>query len=144
MRAAIREKARELLGSARLRRTNPRVVILGVLLGADKPLAQEQIAARLGVERPDKVTIYRTLERLVGAGLVHKAFLRQRAWHFELAGDRTEDQYHPHFTCSSCGDTHCFTGVSMPMAKSREKGFIIEHQRIQLEGFCPKCNPNTA
>ena len=56
MRAAIKQEARELLGSARLRRTNPRVVILGALLGADKPLAQEQIAARLGGERPDRPT----------------------------------------------------------------------------------------
>lgn len=142
MRAAINQKARELLGSARLRRTNPRVVILGVLLGADKPLAQEQIAARLGGERPDKVTIYRTLERLVGAGLVHKAFLRQRAWHFELGHNCSAKQCHPHFTCTNCGDTHCLTEMTMPMAKSPHNGFVIDRQRVQLEGLCPECNRN--
>lgn len=142
MRAAIKQKARRLLGSVKLRRTNPRVVILGVLLGADKPLAQEQIAARLGGERPDKVTIYRTLERLVGADLVHKAFLQRRAWHFELGHNCSAKQCHPHFTCTNCGDTHCLTEMTMPMAKSPHKGFVIDRQRVQLEGLCPECNRN--
>ncbi|UCF44268.1 MAG: transcriptional repressor [Planctomycetota bacterium] len=132
----------DLLNSVKLRRTNPRVAILGVLLAVDRPLTRDQISTRLGRDAPDKVTIYRTLESFVREGLVHRAFLRERVWHFELADDCTEQQCHPHFTCISCGDTHCFTAVTMPMARSPEEGFVIGHQRVQLEGFCPKCNPN--
>jgi Fe2+ or Zn2+ uptake regulation protein len=142
MKTAIKRKAGDLLNLAKLRRTNPRVAILGVLLDADKPLTQDQISTELGGDAPDKVTIYRTLESFISTGLVHRAFLHGRVWHFELAGNCTEEQCHPHFTCTNCGDTHCFTGVSMPMARSPEKGFVIGHQRVQLEGYCPKCNPN--
>jgi len=113
MGTALERKAKELLNSVKLRRTNPRVAILGVLLAVDKPLTQDQISTKLGRVAPDKVTIYRTLESFVGAGLVHRAFLQERIWHFELADDCTEQQCHPHFTCTSCGDTHCFTGRTL-------------------------------
>jgi len=139
MKAAIKRKATELLGSANLRRTSPRVAILAVLFGADRPLAQQQIAARLGGRCPDKVTTYRTLETFVKAGLVHKAYLQNRKWHFELAHNCTESQCHPHFTCNNCGQTHCLPEISMPMANA-ENGFVIEHQRVQLEGLCPDCS----
>ena len=136
-------KARELLGSVHLRRTRPRTSILGVLLDAVKPLTQEQIAVKLGGEAPDKVTIYRTLETFVDSGLVHKAYLRERAWHFELAHNCSENQCHPHFTCTDCGDTHCLTDVSIPLATTEKTGFSVSRQRVQLEGLCPKCNTNT-
>jgi Fur family ferric uptake transcriptional regulator len=144
VKSEVNQQARELLSSVKLRRTNPRVAVLGALLGAERPLTQDQISAELEGKAPDKVTIYRVLENFVRTGLVHRAFLHGRVWHFELANECTEEQCHPHFTCTNCGDTHCFTGVSMPMAKSPDEGFIIDRQRIQLEGSCPKCNPNTA
>jgi Fur family ferric uptake transcriptional regulator len=139
MKAAIKRKARELLHSVNLRRTSPRVAILAVLLGADRPLAQQQIAAKLGAHRPDRVTTYRTLETFVKAGIVHKAFLQDRKWHFELAHNCTENQCHPHFTCNNCGQTHCLPEMSLPMAKSPRKGFIIRHQQTRFEGLCPEC-----
>ena len=136
-------KARELLGSVNLRRTRPRTSILCVLLGAVKPLTQEQIAIKLGGDAPDKVTIYRTLESFVDSGLVHKAYLRERSWHFELAHNCSENQCHPHFTCTDCGDTHCLTDVSIPLAATAQRGFAVSRQRVQLEGLCPKCNTGT-
>jgi len=140
MKRKIKQEAKELLNSANLRRTGPRAAILAVLLGARKPQTADHIAANLAPAAPNKVTIYRTLESLLSAGLVHKAFLQERTWYFELAGNCTESQCHPHFTCTSCGDTHCLTEVSLPMAKSPHKGFVIGHQRVQLEGLCPDCS----
>ena len=136
-----KQKAEDLLGSVNLRRTRPRVAILNVLFGAKKPMTQEEIASKLGSDRPNRVTIYRTLETLVEADLVHKAFTRERAWHFELADNCTESQCHPHFTCTKCSDTHCLPEISMPMPRSPYKGFNISHLRVQLDGLCPKCNP---
>lgn len=142
MKPATSRKAKELLNSVNLRRTGPRLAVLTILLGAHKPRTTEQIAAKLASKAPNKVTIYRILESFLNVGLVHKAFLRQRTWHFELANNCSENQCHPHFTCTGCGDTHCLTETSLPMAKSPHKGFLIQHQRIQLEGLCPKCHPN--
>ncbi|MGB2862554.1 MAG: transcriptional repressor [Sedimentisphaerales bacterium] len=132
-------KAREILKAAKLYCTAGRVAILTVLMKAGKPLSQDQIARRSGKERFDKVTIYRTLESLLGVGLVHKVFIDKRAGHFELSHNCTESQCHPHFTCTSCGDTTCLMEISLPMAKSPHKGFIIRRQQVRLEGLCPAC-----
>ena len=132
-------QAREMLKAAQLYCTRHRVAILNVLLNAGKPLSQDQIAQRSGKKHFDKVTIYRTLERLVKVGLVHKAFVDKRASHFELAHHCTEHQCHPHFTCTHCGETHCLTGISLPMVTIPHKGYVIRRQQVHLEGLCPKC-----
>ena len=128
-----------MLRAAKLYRTQGRVAILKVLMKAGRPLRQEQIAERLRKRHPDRVTIYRTLQSLLRTGLVHKAYLQERAWYFELAHKCSETQCHPHFTCTRCGDTHCLTEMSLPMAKSPHKGFVIRRQQVRLEGLCPAC-----
>ena len=135
----LETKARKMLKSANLYCTRGRIDILTVLMKADRPLSQDQIAGFSAGKRFDKVTIYRTLESLLGVGLVHKAYMNKRAWHFELSHNCTEHQCHPHFTCTNCGNTHCLTGMSLPMAKSPHKGFIINRQQVRLEGLCPAC-----
>ena len=142
MKLAVKQKTEELLHSASLRRTGPRMAVLAVLLQARKPQTAFQIAASLAPVGPNKVTIYRTLESFLNAGLVHKAFLQEKTWYFELAHNCTESQCHPHFTCGHCGSTHCLTEMTLPMAKSPHKGFVIHRQQVQLEGLCPKCSPN--
>ena len=132
-------QAHNMLKAAKLYCTKVRIAILKVLIKANKPLSQGQIAQRSGKKRFDKVTIYRTLESLLKVGLVHKAFIEKRAWHFELAHNCSESQCHPHFTCTNCGSTHCLTAISLPMAKSPHKGFVIHRQQVRLEGLWPAC-----
>ena len=143
MTPGIRQEARELLGRSDLRLTGPREAILSVLLEVARPITHEQITAKLAAGAPNKVTIYRVLESFVEAGIVHRAFLAERTWHFELADNCTEDQCHPHFTCRSCEATHCFTDAALPMTKS-PTGFTVLHQRVQLEGLCPECSEKKA
>ena len=132
-------QSRTMLKAAKLYCTKVRIAILEVLMKADEPLSQDQIALRLGKKHFDKVTIYRTLESFLKVGLVHKAFIEKRACHFELAHNCTESQCHPHFTCTNCGKTHCLTEILLPMAKSPHKGFVIHRQQVRLEGLCPAC-----
>ena len=132
-------QAQKTLKSSNLYRTKPRVAILEVLARAKSPLSQEQIALRLGKHSFNKVTIYRTIETFCAAGLVHKAFMQKRAWHFELADHCGPTQCHPHFTCTNCGATHCLLGLSIPIVKGLKKGFVINRQQVRLEGLCPAC-----
>jgi len=132
-------QAHNMLKAAKLYCTKGRVAILKVLMKTDKPISQDQIAQRLGKKHFNKVTIYRTLESLLKVGLVHKAFIEKRACHFELAHHCTESQCHPHFTCTNCGNTHCLTEISLPMAESPHRGFVIHRQQVRLEGLCPAC-----
>lgn len=128
-----------ILDEVSLRKTKPRIAVISVLLDADKPLTQEMITHRLKENKPNKVTIYRMLESVVEKGIVHKAYVGKRQWHYELANNCSEHQCHPHFTCSRCKRTSCLTRLKIPMAKSPFEGFVIEHQQVRLEGLCPNC-----
>jgi Fur family ferric uptake transcriptional regulator len=133
------DKARAMLKRAKLYCTQSRIVVLQALLEAARPLRQDQIAPQPSRRAVNKVTVYRTLESLIDAGLVHRAFMQNRACYFELADHCTDKQCHPHFTCTNCGITHCLTGVSLPMVKIADKGFVVHRQQVRLEGLCPAC-----
>ena len=139
MKPDLDSQARKILKSAKLYCTECRAAILKTLLKAKKPLTEEEISTRLGKNSPDKVTIYRTLESFCEIGLVHKAYMHKRTWHFELAYNCTESQCHPHFTCKNCGVTQCLIGLSVPIVKNLKKGFVIHRQQVRLEGLCPTC-----
>jgi Fur family ferric uptake transcriptional regulator len=140
MKSKIKGKIDRTLKAAKLRRTQARASILNVLLAAKKPLNQAQIAKKIAKQRPNKVTIYRTLKSLIDAGLVHQAFLRERTRHFELAHNCSEKQCHPHFFCTNCGDTSCLIDIKVPMVSAEHRGFLINRQQVHLEGLCPNCN----
>lgn len=140
MKGGDRKLIEDMLRRAGLRRTRQRARILEVLSDSGRPVSREEIAQAMGSAPPNKVTIYRVLERLAEKGLVHRAFVRERTWYFELADRCTDEQCHPHFTCTDCGDMHCLPETSLPLAKSPRAGFVISHQRVQLEGLCPKCS----
>jgi len=135
----ITKKSEQLLASFKMRKTGARIAILGILAGTRRPQTAEQIASKLGAKRPDKVTIYRTLESFVKAGFVHKAYLEARKWHFELADRCGKEQCHPHFVCNGCGQTRCLPEASNPAVKVQLKGFVVHRQQIKLEGLCPAC-----
>jgi len=140
MSPAISKKCEKVLSEAGLRKTKPRTAVLLALFDATKPITQQQIAEQLSEDAPDKVTIYRTLETLVEADVVHKAYLQDRTWHFELAHNCTRKQCHPHFICDECGSTFCLTQLNIPMARSPHKGFVFTHQQVRLQGLCPQCS----
>lgn len=131
-------KAAALLNSVNLRQTQPRVAILTVLLTADAPLSQEQIAEQIGTAAPNKTTIYRNLMNLVDKDLVHKAYLEERTWHFELAHHCGRHQCHPHFTCSVCQQTQCLPEVAMPLVELPED-YVMQRQQVRIEGICGDC-----
>ena len=139
MKSKTKKSIDSLLGSVKLRRTDQRRVILDILLNAKGPRTADEIMAAMSRKSANKVTVYRTLESLVEAGLVHRAFVRKRAEHFEFANRCTNLQCHPHFTCVNCGVTNCVVGASIPIAKGLEKGFVIHRQQVHLEGLCPRC-----
>jgi len=133
-------KARDLLKKARLNSTKPQIQVLRELLCADSPLSREDLLERFGKDRPDKVTVYRILEKLRKVGLVHRAYIQKRAWNYELAHHCGEKQCHPHFTCNRCGKTFCMTGCTVPLVKDLKQGFVIQRQQVKIEGLCPACS----
>jgi len=136
----LETKARDLLKKAGLNSTKPQILVLQELLCANSPLSREDFLERLGEDRPDKVTIYRILEKLCKAGLVHRAYVQKRAWNYELAHHCGEKQCHPHFTCNNCGKTFCMTDSTVPLVENLKKGFVVQRQQVKIEGLCPACS----
>jgi Fur family transcriptional regulator, ferric uptake regulator len=140
MNIKIKEKINGILGSAKLKKTEPRRMVLEVLLSAAQPQTADEIVASIGKAGPNRVTVYRILESTVEAGIVHRAFVAEGSQHFEMADKCTEHQCHPHFVCTDCGTTSCMHDMSVSMATSAPAGFVIQRQQVRLQGLCPECN----
>jgi Fur family transcriptional regulator, ferric uptake regulator len=140
MKINTKEKIDKLLNSAKLKKTEPRRMVLDVLLNASQPQTADEIVATTGKTGPNRVTVYRILESMVKAGIVHRAFVAEGSQHFEMADKCTEHQCHPHFVCTDCGKTSCMHGISVSLATSAPDGFVIQRQQVRLQGLCPKCN----
>jgi Fur family ferric uptake transcriptional regulator len=139
MKTTASRRIEMMLSKTGLKKTRQRIDILKVLVNAKRPLTAEQIGCRLAGESPNKVTIYRTIESFVDAGLVHRAYLRDRTQHYELGEHCTQMQCHPHFTCTKCGSTRCMPDSTVGMVKGLEQGFVVHRQQVRLEGICPRC-----
>ena len=142
--APNKNKAVEMLKECGLRITAPRTAVLAALLDASSPLTQEQIAESIGPDGPNKTTIYRTLLSLTEQNLIHKAFIKDRVWHFELAHHCGRHQCHPHFTCVKCNQTRCLTGIHPPLIKDLPAGYQVIRQQVRLEGLCDRCRQSEA
>ena len=75
MKSQLKERIDNLLDSAKLKRTGPRRTILEILLAGNRPQTADEIVSAMGNTRPNKVTVYRTLENMVVSGLGQKTFV---------------------------------------------------------------------
>ncbi|MBI2375351.1 MAG: transcriptional repressor [Deltaproteobacteria bacterium] len=81
-------------------------------------------------------TVYKTLDTLVGAGLVHEV---------EHTGDKKRYDAnvspHHHLVCTRCGRIEDFEDSKLSLApkKSFTRGFIAERVRVQVLGSCARC-----
>lgn len=128
------------LKSAGLRATQPRIRVLGILEGSSYPLSVADIASMLSRPAVDQVTVYRTLETFVQAGLVHHLELHQGRSYFELA----TREHHHHLVCRSCGRVEDVEGCDLEKMernvakKSKNFGSVVSHA-LEFFGDCNTC-----
>jgi Fur family ferric uptake transcriptional regulator len=134
------KRVEEMLKECGLKRTRCRLNILAVLLKSKNPVTEQEIASKLPGPAPNKATIYRCLEKFIEADVVHRAYLKDRTWHYELSDNCTQTQCHPHFTCIQCGMTMCMPKARVQMVRGLGKGFVVYRQQVRLEGLCPNCS----
>ena len=134
------ESAEALLRETGVRRTPVRETVLNALLDAGTPLSQKDLAATPGLERVNKVTLYRTLEILANAGIAHRVIGIDGEWRFcshAPEGGRCTGN-HPHFLCLNCGRMACLRDQTMPRVNVPE-GYAIEGKQLIVYGVCPEC-----
>jgi Fur family transcriptional regulator, ferric uptake regulator len=132
----------QLLKKSGLRRTGAREAILQLLTDAGRPLSHQDILKKgKGVTYFDRVTVYRTLETLQKAGLLHRIQGMDGTWRFcrhkyEIPGKCAGN--HIHFLCSTCDQMSCLPEQSLPWI-SAPAGASIHSKQLVVHGYCAAC-----
>lgn len=127
-----------------LRVTRTRLDVLRVLGKSPTPQSAQEVMDALAGENADRVTIYRTLNSLVDAGLAHKVDPGDRVWRYGLlvqAGHQAHDG-HAHFVCDACGTVRCLQDSTIKVSLGQgDKGerFKVTQRDVYLHGTCEKC-----
>lgn len=130
----------QLLKSSGLRATQPRLRVLAVLEESTYPLSVADIASVLVKPRVDQVTVYRTLETFVQAGLVQHLELHQGRSFFEIA----TREHHHHLVCRSCGRVEDVEGCEMDsmerkVARKSKHFSTVSSHALEFFGDCNGC-----
>lgn len=131
-----------LLEKHNLRRTNMRKQVLQLFLQAkSKALSNSDLEKALN--KPDRITLYRTLKTFEKRGLIHQAVDGSGTTKYALCSDTcTEHEHHDehaHFHCNKCGDTICLDEKVKPQVKV-PAGFEVTQTYLVLEGKCENCS----
>lgn len=132
------------------RLTMPRQTILDVLSGTTEHLSAEDIYHKVHSAYPSigLTTVYRTLELLVHAGLIHKFDFGDGRARYELVEDSKNTGHHHHLVCTQCGsiiDYDDFIVEEIELLKKTENGlskkynFEITDHLMQFCGLCARC-----
>lgn len=129
----------ELLRTAGLRVTRPRLAVLDVLQ-AGGHLDVDEIATRVRA-RLDSVStqaVYDVLGALSRAGLARRI---EPAGSPALYEARVGDNHH-HVVCRGCGtiaDIDCAIGEAPCLDADRARGFEVDEAEVTFWGLCPTC-----
>lgn len=134
-----REEAKRRVHEAGLRATAPRVAVLRLLAGSDKPLSHSEVVESIGSEDWDQATLYRNLLKLVEADLARIASKMGGVARYEARGDDDSPHLHPHFSCRSCGSVECLPEAKLAGPVDRRWHRSLEASELQLIGDCPDC-----
>ena len=120
------------------RLTPQRTLVWDVLRAQDSHLSAEQICTQVQRTFPsvNLSTVYRTLELLVGLGLVRETHLGPGTRLFEVE----EEVPHHHLVCESCGAVTHMHDEDLPglgAALQESRGFAFREATIY--GHCAEC-----
>lgn len=122
-----------------LRMTSQREVILDVLRCCHDHPAADELYERIKRKLPriSLATVYRNLEVLSKAGLIHKLEISGRQKRFDW-----ETRDHDHIHCIRC---HRVDNIEMPqpvrvdVRPADDRGYAIHGCRVEFSGICPVC-----
>jgi Fur family transcriptional regulator, zinc uptake regulator len=112
--------------------------VLEVLRKQHKPLSAYHVLDQLrGTKLRAAVQVYRALEKLSQAGLVHRVESLNAFVVCECAHEKSAPGF---MLCTCCGDVEEFdAGKTMAAVKSKLRQFKVEHPSVELKGLCANC-----
>ncbi len=132
---------RQRLRGAGYRLTRPREAVLEAMAESDAALTAAEVHRRARQRYPSLglVTVYRTLDLLVGLGLVHR--LPTEAG--DLVYARADLSPHGHLlvcrVCRRAVEVPCWGLEEETRALEEQTGFTIQGHWLELFGLCPAC-----
>ena len=131
-------KYEQLLRSADLRVTRPRVAVLAAVHArphVDTDTIIDAVRADIEVSHQ---AVYDVLRALTAAGLVRRIQPPGSVARYE---SRVGDNHH-HVVCRECGtiaDVDCAVGETPCLTASDDQGFVIDEAEVVYWGLCPDC-----
>lgn len=131
----------EQLGSRGLKLTPTRKAVLRSLTGHHELLTIDELVERCN-EHDAKihhyVTVYRCLQKLEEAGLVHSTNFGDGLTRYELS---THSHHHHHILCTRCREIEPLDSCSVSNLEEtiRKMGYKKITHRLEFFGTCPRC-----
>ncbi|HEY0253018.1 MAG TPA: Fur family transcriptional regulator [Kofleriaceae bacterium] len=127
---ALQRELRNALRGRGLRATPTRLRVFEMIADADRPLSHAELSQLLPGDH-DRVTVFRALNTLSEAGLVHRVDLGDRVWRYTRATEGAA------FVCTSCGAITPLRDVKLDAEgpQALRRGAV----RILVQGRCDAC-----
>jgi Fur family transcriptional regulator, ferric uptake regulator len=150
---AVPDHLQARLQAAGLRRTLATRAVLGVFLarvGQGLTHAQVLQALRQRGHAPNRVTLYRLLERLAACEVLARHSDERRTWRFTLVAPEAQSRVPgplPRFECRQCGQERVLCDASGPGQRGwrmllralAAQGEQVERIDIAVHGVCARC-----
>jgi len=136
----MEEKVLQVLKKHQLRVTSIRKDLLGLFMGAEVALSNQDIEEKM--PDIDRVTLYRTLKSFQEKGIIHKALdgtsiPKYASCPPECTVHSHHDE-HIHFHCADCSNTFCVDEIKVPEI-NMPSGFRANQVNVVVEGICENC-----
>lgn len=131
----------KLLKNKNVRTTAFRLAVLEVFEKHNTAIDVAQIEQELGEH--DRVTLYRTINTFIDAGIIHEIALSGHAKKLALCAHDCEvsqdvhSHEHIHFECTKCQQIYCLETPKFPQISI--KGFQVDALEVSAKGTCDKC-----
>lgn len=128
---------REVLVDAGLHVTPSRLIVLDIMRRARRAQSHGDLESALAGQHIDRVTLYRTLDKLTEAGLLAKSIGSDRVARF-VPMARGDHRHHAHFNCDQCGRRYCLP-TKPPKVSQLPAGFEAGTVEVNVHGRCAEC-----
>jgi len=121
-----------------IRKTKSVKILLKTFEQTDNAISVIELVKQLH-QKMNKTTVYRILERLDEAGLLHSFIDKDGLRWYAKCNDCSIGHHidaHPHFQCNDCGKIECLTfEVTIPKLHNHR----IDSAKLLLVGQCENC-----
>ena len=137
----ILKNNRKLLSSAGLRNTAQRALIMDIIRQRKGHLDADEVYRQAKRKQPrlSLSTVYRTLQKMKGLGLIEELHFDEAHHHYEIKPP-TE---HHHLLCLGCGKVIEFKYPLVSSVKrnvAEAKDFEITGSEVRMTGYCAACH----